>query len=75
MSKKKYKASKVTLQFNNNEQAEVFFSWFKEYGFDALCDSDMVHDDLPSELFYDCINREILPGKYSDENYYYVEIQ
>lgn len=73
--KKKIEGDRVLLQFANSEQAEVFFNWFKEYGFDHLCDSDMVHDGLPVESYYDYISSDELPGSCSDESCYYIEIE
>ena len=75
MSKKKREGDRVLIQFANNEQAKVFFDWFKTYGYDDLTQSDRVHDDLPSELFYDCICSDELPGSMSDETCYYIEIE
>lgn len=74
MSKKRA-GDRVLIQFANNEQAEVFFEWFKDYGFDELLNSDSVHDDLPQELFYDCVCSSEKPGSMSDENCYYLEIE
>lgn len=43
---------RIVIDFKNKKQGKVFLDWFKESGFDNLCENDHVHDDLPSELFY-----------------------
>ena len=75
MSKKKKEGNRVIIDFANNHQAEVFFNWFKESGFDDLVQNDHVHDDLPSEEFYNCISADELPGSMSDEEAYWIEIE
>jgi hypothetical protein len=71
----KREGSRVIIDFANNNQAKVFFNWFKEYGYDELINSDSVNDDLSSEEFYNCISADELPGNMSDEEAYWIEIE
>lgn len=61
---------KVILEFENKKQAEVFYRWFKEYGFDELRQSDSVHDSLSIDDFYNEIYQS---NKVSNE--YYIQIK
>lgn len=45
--------NKVTIKFANEIQRKTFMKWFIDYGFDELCYSDSVRDDLSSEDFFD----------------------
>ncbi len=45
--------NEVTIKFANKEQRETFMKWFIDYGYDELCYSDSVRDDLDSNNFYD----------------------
>lgn len=55
--------SKVILQFENENQARAFYRWFKDYGFDELCENDAVHDQLSMEEFYSKIKNSSHPAK------------
>ena len=52
--------NEVNIEFANEEQRKVFMKWFIDYGYDELCYSDSVRDDLSSDDFYDEL--EHIPG-------------
>lgn len=45
--------TEITIKFANENQRKTFMKWFIDWGFDDLCYSDLVRDDLSSEDFYD----------------------
>ena len=51
------KSNLVILDFKTKYQMKVFMDWFETYGFDQLCESDSVHDDLPADEFYEKCNK------------------
>lgn len=55
--------NEVTIKFANEEQCKTFMKWFIDYGYDELCMSDSVSDDLSSEDFYDEL--EHIPGGFN----------
>ena len=50
----------VKIEFANEEQCKTFMKWFIDYGYDELCMSDSVRDDLDLDNFYDKL--EHIPG-------------
>lgn len=61
----------VIINFDNEEQAIVFFEWFKTYGFDDLCENDTVNDDLSQNLFY----KKIKQATHSSKTKWYIKVE
>jgi hypothetical protein len=60
---------RVLIQFQNKEQAQHFFNWFKKEGFNQMIDTEDVS-------FEGCISADELPGEgCSDPDAYYLEIE
>ena len=73
----KPKSNKVLIEFSTKKQAEAFYNYFDEYGFDDFRDNDHVRDDLPSKHVPQYVSIAELPGFITTpkENYYYIQIQ
>ena len=63
---------RILIQFQTPEQAEYFFNWFKEEGYDALLGSCV--GDATKIPEFNCLHDE-LPGSISDPDCYYLEIE
>lgn len=70
---KKINSDRVLLEFRNEAQAQAFYDWFREYGFDSFIEADSVHDDLPQEDFPECLSSEEEPTDNMD--FYFIQIE